>query len=178
MSETGQGAARVAARRGGRRFFRSWMAIALLAVLVAVAGGVLYGFFGYRLGDHGRHASGQAPPLPFYLTLKPFVVSMAGDAGTTHFVQVGVTLTLSGPAPGRLVNAVLPEVEDAMRQTVLAFKADDVMTPAGVDKLRKAMIVKVNNVLLQQLGARRIEDVNNGKKNLVRNIYFSSLIVE
>ncbi|HZU88097.1 MAG TPA: flagellar basal body-associated FliL family protein [Stellaceae bacterium] len=93
-------------------------------------------------------------------------------------MQIGVNLTLSGSALGALVGAVQPEIEDTMRQTVLAFKVEDITTPAGVDKLRKAMTTNVNRVLLRRLGPQRIKEVNGGEADAVRNVYFTTLVVE
>lgn len=178
MSEAQQTAA-APAQKSGRRSSRLLILIALPLVLVLAGGGAYYYMFlRHPAGGHGRHAARQAAPLPSYLKVKPFVVTMAGEGEASHFVQVGVTLTLSGPALGALIKAVLPEVEDAMRQTVLAFKVADIMTPAGVDKLRKTMTANVNRVLLRQLGAGRISEADGGKKDAVRNVYFTTLIVE
>ena len=177
MSEIDQPAVGETAQRSGGRAFRMAMALVLVAVLAA-AGGAFYVFFWHSHAAGGRRVGSPAAALPVFLEVKPFVVSMAGAGGNSHFVQVGVTLTLSGPALGPLIKAVLPEVKDAMRQTMLAFKADEIMTPAGVDKLRNAMTAKVNHLLLRRLGAERIKAANGGRTDAVRNIYFSTLIVE
>ena len=105
---------------------------------------------------------------------------MVSGAGAPHFVQLGLNLTLSGASAGTAVTAVLPEVQDAMRQTVLAYKVDDIVTPAGVDKMRAAMIENANRVLLQRLGAERVKRLSGSEPNsgVVQNIYFSTLIVE
>jgi flagellar basal body-associated protein FliL len=166
------------AQKSGGRTFRIIAALVVVLVIVGGAGGAYYMFFGHSLAQPGRHAAKPAKPLPFYYEVKPFVASLAGADGSPHFVQVGVNMMLSGPALGKLVDAVLPEVQDAMRQTILAFKVEDIMTPAGVDKLRQAMTAKVNQVLLRQLGAQQIEGVNGGEAKVVRNIYFSTLIIE
>ncbi len=182
MTEVIEATAKAVVGKSGRTF-RFWWLIAISGLLIAaVAGGGAYWYF--FLGQHPGAGSLQKPeseaPLPFYLEVKPFVVSMVNSTGTPHFVQLGVNLTLSEGAAANVVSAVLPEVQDAMRQTALTFKVDDVVTPAGVDKMREAMIVSVNRVLLQQLGAERIKRLNGGQGNndLVQNIYFSTLIVE
>jgi flagellar FliL protein len=178
MSEADQGAARPAARKSGGRGLRIVALLALLLVLVGGAGGAYYYMFlGHPAAGHDRPAVKPAA-LPFYFEIKPFVVSMASDTGSPHFVQIGVSLTLSGAAMGNLVGAVQPEVEDAMRQTVLSFKADDITTPAGVDKLRKAMTADVNRVLLRRLGPQRIKEANGGETKAVRDIYFTTLVIE
>jgi flagellar basal body-associated protein FliL len=169
-----------AVARNGTRSFLGWKVIALAGVLLAVVvgGGAGYLYF-FQPKVAVRAGAEPDAPAPVYLELKPFVVSlmMSGD-DATHFVQLGATLTLSGAPAGKIVEAYLPEVEDTMRQTVLGFKIGDVTTAAGVDKLRAAMTANVNRLLLQRLGAARIERENSGEKNLVRNVFFSTLVVE
>jgi flagellar basal body-associated protein FliL len=166
----------IAPRRG---LLGSWKIIALAVLLLAGAGG---GGYYYRFVMHGaahpQQAIKQEPPLPFYLEIKPLVVSMSAGGSETHFVQIGVNLTLSGASAGNLVTAMLPEVQDTLRLSALSFKTADITTPAGVDKMRARMIADVNRMMLQRLGAERIEAVNTGHKELVHNIFFSQLIIE
>ncbi|HTT78246.1 MAG TPA: flagellar basal body-associated FliL family protein [Stellaceae bacterium] len=153
--------------------------IVLAVLLLAAAGGGYYYYYVVRRSaPHGMHAASTEPPLPFYMAVKPFVVSMPGSGSDTHFVQIGVNLTLSGAAAGNLVTAMMPEVEDALRLSALSFKVSDITTPAGVDKLRAKMTADLNQMLLQRLGAERIMGADGGSKNIVRNIYFSQLIIE
>jgi flagellar protein FliL len=183
MSNVEETAPKAVAGRTRRSLFRSWKMIAILILLiVAVGGGAGYWYF--FLGVRTEADSAQVPepdtPLPFYLEVKPFVVSTLNSLGTPHFVQLGPNLTLSGAAAGNAVSAVLPEVQDAMRQSVLTFKVDDIVTPAGIEKLREAMLTNINRVLLQRLGAERVKRLNGGGANsgVVQNLYFSTLIVE
>ena len=182
MSDVDETSAKAVVGKGDRTF-RFWQLIAISALLIAaIAGGGGYWYFSF--GQHSGAGNSQMPepeaPLPFYLEVKPFVVSMVNSAGTPHFVQLGVNLTLSGAGAANAVSVVLPEVQDAMRQTALTFKVEEIVTPAGVDKMREAMIASVNRVLLQRLGAERINRLNGNQANndLVQNIYFSTLIVE
>ena len=166
----------------GRSVFRSWKMIAVLLVFLgASAGGAGYWYFFLRpsAGPAGGEIAKPEASLPFYLEIKPFVVTIANNAGTPHFVQVGVNLALPGSDAGNAVTAVLPEVQDAIRQTAVAFKADDIVTPAGIDKLRQAVIANANGVLLQRLGPERVGRLT-GERNggLIQHLYFTTLIVE
>jgi flagellar basal body-associated protein FliL len=166
------------AAAGPRSFLSGRNLIVLAVLLLAAAGGGYYYYFVMRSPVHDTHAVKTEPALPFYLEVKPFVVSMAGGGSDTHFVQVGVNLTLSGAAAGNLVTAMMPEVEDMLRLSALSFKVSDITTPAGVDKMRAKMTADLNHMLLQRLGAARVMQVDGGSNNMVRNIYFSQLIVE
>ena len=178
MSEVNQTVARAAAKPGRGSRFLSRKIIAL--VLVAVAAVIGAAGYWYSAGRQPpQRAEERAAEPPFYLELKPFVVSIASNTGTPRFLQMGLDLALSGKGAGNAVTAVLPEIQDALRQTALGFNAEDIVTPAGVDRLRQAMIVSANRLLMQRLGAAEVKSLT-GKTNggVVQNILFSTLIVE
>ncbi len=180
MTELHEAAAPPATRRGRGSAQRSWTIIALLSTAVAaVAGGAGYWYLSPRQPPTQITKEHSSEP-PFYLELKPFVVSIGNGEGTPHFVQLGLNLALPGKDAGNAVNGLLPEIQDAMRQTALGFKVEDIMTPAGVDKLRGAMIAAANRLLQERLGAAEIKWLSGAaaKAVLVHNIYFTTLIVE
>lgn len=67
-----------------------------------------------------------------------------------------------------------------MRQTALGFKVEDIVTPAGVDKLRQAMLAAANRLLVQRLSAEEVKRLSGSQPNgqAVQNVFFSTLIVE
>ncbi len=79
------------AQRESRSLFRSWKIFAILLVLIAGVGGAA-GYWYFALRKPAAASIAQAPepeaPLPFYLEIKPFVVSVSSSAGTPHFVQL------------------------------------------------------------------------------------------
>jgi flagellar basal body-associated protein FliL len=178
MSEVNQTVARAAAKPGRGSRFLSRKIIAL--VLVAVAAVIGAAGYWYSAGRQPpQRAEERAAEPPFYLELKPFVVSIASSTGTPRFLQMGLDLALSGKGAGNTVTSVLPEIQDALRQTALGFNAEEIVTPAGVDRLRQAMIISANRLLMQRLGAAELKSLT-GKTNggVVQNILFSTLIVE
>jgi flagellar FliL protein len=163
-----------AKRRSGR-----WKIIAIAAVLViAAAGGGAYFFLKKTVSPGSADAVKDEQPLPTYVEVKPFVVTLMSDNGTTRFVQIGVNLTLTRPGVAALLTAMLPQIADAMRLTVLRFKIEDVVNPAGIEKLREAITADLNRLLLQRLGAQRIEAANGGSKEAIQSIVFTTLVVE
>jgi flagellar basal body-associated protein FliL len=176
------GAAAMAVDKPGRKpAMRSpKMIVMALIALITIGGGAGGWWFMTRHSPPPVAAATTATAAPFYLELKPFVVSVASDAGTPHFVQLGLSLALPGKDAGDAVSGILPEVEDALRQTVLAFKAEEILTPAGVDRLRQAMIASANRLLLRRLGTAEVMRLNGENQNggVVRSLYFSTLIVE
>jgi len=183
MSHNDEAASRGSPARSGSRSLRFWIIIVALPMMITAAAGVA-GYWYFFLREHTEVAKQNVPepelPLPFYLEIKPFVVSAVNSAGVPHFVQMGLNLILSGSNAGDVVMAVLPEVQDTIRQTTLGFKVDDIVTPAGVDRLREAMIANVNRTLLGRLGADRVKRLGGGDpdRGIVKNIYFSTFIIE
>jgi flagellar FliL protein len=156
--------------------------VLVLAGLLVVggAGGAVWYFL---LGGKAYLSGGEKKtetPLPYFLEMKPFVVSVPSKAGPSRFVQLGLSLELAGAESGTLITATLPQVQDSIRQTVLGFKADDLQDQASLEKVRTAVLTNLNKTLLTDLGTERIEKAAPGKpaNAMVHAIYFSQLIVE
>jgi flagellar basal body-associated protein FliL len=165
----------------GRSPLVKWGLIGLVLLLLIVAGGAVWYFLlGGRDHFSPRDQKAAEAPLPYFLDLKAFVVSLSNGNGTPHFVQLGVSLQLPRAAAGDMVNAVLPEIQDAMRQTLLAFKSEDLQSPEGVNRVRKAMTEHLNEVMTRVLGPERVAKMTNGTGSdaVVQNVLFSTLIVE
>jgi flagellar protein FliL len=165
----------------GHSSLLKWMLIVVVVLLLAIVGAAAWYFF---LGGKEHFAPQQAKaveaPLPYFMDLKPFVVSLPNSNGSPHFVQLGISLQLPRSAAGEMVTAVLPEIQDSMRQTLLNYKTDDLQTPAGVDKVRKAMTERLNETITRALGPERIAKLTDGSPSpgFVQNVLFATLIVE
>lgn len=155
------------------------MALAGLLVLGAAGGAVWYFLLGGKAHLSGADKKMEAP-LPYFLELKPIVISIPSKSGPSRFVQIGLGLELAGADSGALVTAILPQVQDAIRQSMLAFKSDDLQDQASLEKVRTAILTNLNKTLLTDLGADRIEKAAPGKPTnaMVHAIYFQQLIVE
>jgi flagellar protein FliL len=177
MSDTDEGSALdLDDEPGSGRPLLKWGLIALAAiVLLGAGGGGWYYFMGSRSAPQAVEL-----PLPYFLDLKPFVVSMPSTTGSPQFVQLGVSLQLPQPAAGEMINALLPEVQDAMRETLLGFKSDDLKNSDGVNKVRGAMTKHLNDILGGVLGPERMTKLTAGSANgtLVQNILFPTLVIE
>jgi flagellar protein FliL len=169
----------VPAGRGGGSM-RMILIIVAAVLVVLVGGGATWFFLLGGKAQLGGHAKAPEAPLPYFLAIKPFVISVGSNAGSPRFVQMGPTLQLPGSAGGDMVNALLPQVQDVIRQTVLVFRSEDLQKPEGINKLRTTLVTKINEMLVQVLGPERIERANGGKADapVVQAIYFPTLVVE
>jgi len=164
---------------GGRGLF-FWIKIAALGLVVLLAAGAGWYFFLGGRGNPGAETKVEPEPsLPFFVEIKPFVVTMPNAEGQMHYVQLGINLKMTGAAAGDAVAAVLPEVQDSIRQAVLGYKLEDIQTADGVDKMRQLLVARVNGVLEQALGRERVKRLSTrGDGAMVQNIYFTTLVIE
>jgi flagellar basal body-associated protein FliL len=181
MTDIDQAAALDLDEPRGRSPLVKWGLIGILVLALIGGGGAVWYFF---LGGAAHFGSQQAKqveaPLPYFMDLKPFVVTLGSSTGTSHFVQLGISLQLPRIAAGEMVTAVLPEIQDAMRQILLGFKSEDLQSPDGVNKVRKIMKEHLNEVMVRVLGPDRITKLTEGtgSNEFIQNILFSTLIVE
>jgi flagellar FliL protein len=166
---------------GGRSSLLKWGLIGLVVLLLLAGGGAGWWFFlGGKEHFHTEKPKVVEVPLPYFFDMKPFVVSMPSSGGNSHFVQLGMSLQLPRATAAEMVTAVLPEIQDATRQTLLLYKTDDLQNPDGVNKVRKAIVERLNGVFTRVLGAERIAKQTDGSPSgaFVQNVLFSTLIVE
>lgn len=181
MTDIDQAAALDLDEPHGRSPLMKWGLIGVVVLALIGGGGAVWYFF---LGGSAHFGSQTAKPveapLPYFMDLKAFVVSLGSSTGTPHFVQLGISLQLPRSAAGEMVTAVLPEIQDQMRQTLLGFKSEELQTPDGVNKVRKIMKDHLNQVMRRVLGPERIAKLTagTGSDDFIQNILFSTLIVE
>ncbi|MFZ2008280.1 MAG: flagellar basal body-associated FliL family protein [Stellaceae bacterium] len=181
MTDIDQAAALDLDEPRGRSSLVKWGLIGVVVLALIGGGGAVWY---YLLGGSAHFGSQQAKPveapLPYFMDLKPFVVSLPSSSGTPHFVQLGISLQLPRATAGELVTALLPEIQDAMRQILLGFRSDDLQSPDGVNKVRKIMKEHLNEVMARVLGPERIAKLTEGtgSQDFIQNILFGTLIVE
>jgi len=150
--------------------------VALIVILGGAGGGYMFLFAG---GDaKQKEAKETAPPAPFFVEVKPFVVTMKAADGSMHYVQIALSLKVPNEEAVAAAGTVMPEIQDMIRQAVLGFKIDELQTQDGVNKLRTAVTTGSNKVLLVALGAQKVDKLGGKAGMLVNNVYFQNLVIE
>jgi flagellar protein FliL len=150
--------------------------ILLPLLLVGGAGGAYFFLMSAPKAPGGPKEA--APAQPFFVEVKPFVVTVKATDGSMHYVQIALSLKVPDEAAVAAVGTIMPEIQDMIRQAVLGFKIDDLQTQDGVNKLRNSITAGSNRVFLQALGPQKIEKLGGTAGMLVRNVYFQNLVIE
>lgn len=160
-------------KRGKKRLMVLFLAA---VVLIAVGGGAyFYLFAGKGTASAAKEA---APAKPYFVEIKPFVVTDKAADGSMHYVQLALSLKVPNEEAIAAAGAVMPEIQDMIRQKVLGFKTDDLQTQDGVNRLRAAITSGSNQVLLASLGAPRLDKLGAKGGTLVSNVFFQNLVIE
>lgn len=149
----------------------------LLPLLLIGGGGGAY-FFLMSSPETPSGPKEAVPAQPFFVEIKPFVVTVKAADGSMHYVQIALSLKVPNETAIAAIGTIMPEEQDMIRQAVLGFKVDELQTQDGVNKLRNAIITGSNRVFLQALGAQKIEQLGGTAGMLVRNVYFQNLVIE
>jgi flagellar FliL protein len=160
--------------KGGRLKLIIIVAVALLVV----AGGGGGAWFFLLSAPSKAGPKELAPTQPYFVDVKPFVVTMKDEEGGMHYVQIALSLKVPGEDAVAAAGSVMPEILDMIRQAVLGFKLDELQTPDGVNKLRAAITTGTNRVLLRSLGGDKIARLGGTAGMLVGNVYFQNLVIE
>jgi flagellar FliL protein len=139
--------------------------IIILGALLVVGGGVAGGL--YYIGHKGEHdkkeAAKPAAPLvgPLW-ALDPFIVNLADNQGE-RYLKVVMQLELSDPLVTAEVEMLKPRIRDNILDLLTAKTYSDLMEPAGKQRLRDEIVLRVNSFLT---------------KGKIVKVYFTEFVVQ
>jgi len=142
----------------------------VLAVLFVLCAGGAGGWHYLRLRD------AQAAPAPkvaehkaepVFLALDPFTVNLT-TVSIDHFLQVGLTLEITGADAGERVKRYMPVVRSRILLLLASKTAEELATPAGKRKLIEDILVEARAPL---------PDTGTPSKG-VENAHFSSFVIQ
>ncbi|HTP69330.1 MAG TPA: flagellar basal body-associated FliL family protein [Dongiaceae bacterium] len=162
---TGGGASNQPDQRAARK--RPLGAIAAVLLVAIGAGGILVWLIGPRSHTDAATIHGAANASPAVVHLDGFTVNLA-DPEDNHFLRVTLDLEIDYmpvPTERSKPNSGLPmaRIRDAILSELTVCKADDLLTPAGKQQLKKNLLDTLN---------RRNPDLG------IHEIYFSEFLVQ
>ncbi len=139
--------------------------IIIVVALIVVGGGVAGGlyFFSHKGGDDKKKEEKHPAPLvgPLW-SLDPFIVNLADNQGE-RFLKVVMQMELSAPEVNAELEILKPKVRDNILDLLTAKTYADLMEPAGKQRLRDEIILRVNSFLT---------------KGTILKVYFSEFVVQ
>ena len=132
--ETTETPAAAEAQKGGKK---KLIMMGAPVLVLAVAG---YMFFGGGGGD-GAEAAEPPPPVEgAVIAADPITVTMSGDP--VRYVKATFALVMEETADRSAVEGRLPLMYDAAISVIGRYEAEDLRTPAGLDRLRADLTAK------------------------------------
>jgi flagellar FliL protein len=136
----------------------------LVAVLIAAGAGVY--FMRQGAGTEAKTAAKHVEPI--YVALDPpFVVNFESN-GLVRFLQVTVQAMSQDAATAELIKRHDPVIRNGLLMLFSGQTYESLKTTAGKEQLRQAALVEV----------RKIITAEGGKGAEVRNLYFTSFVMQ
>ena len=125
---------------------RILLAVVALLVLGALGGG---GWFLFKSLKHGDEPKPVVKEKAVFMDMEPFTVNLQHEeaGGGDQFLQVGITLKLSGMALEEKIKERLPEVRSRLLFLLSSKRPSELVPIAGKKKLARDIAAEINTVL-------------------------------
>ena len=95
-----------------------------------------------------------------YVPLDPaLVVSLFGENGESHFLQINVQAMTRVQAHADSIRDHAPAIRNSFLFVISNHSYEDVLSPQGKDALRRTMLAAAQDVMRQNIGEPAVEDL-------------------
>ncbi|MBX3664118.1 MAG: flagellar basal body-associated FliL family protein [Burkholderiales bacterium] len=148
MSDKAESKAAAPAKSGKGRLF---IIIGAVLVLLGAGGGAWW----LSRGDAGEEAVKAAPVLPpVFVALDPFTVNLQPENSGAQYMQVGITVKVSGQTVADRLKVLMPEIRNRMLLVLSAKKASELLVPEGKTVLARELAMEIAMLLDPATAAR------------------------
>lgn len=110
----------------------------------------------------GGGESGGEGKMGLFVSLDPFIVNLASDAGK-RYLKVTMQLELARPEMTNEVNNRMPQIKDAIITVLSSKPAEELLTIEGKFRLKEQVLTRVNNLLTS---------------GVVKNVFFVEFVIQ
>ena len=128
-----------------RRRKRLPLIIASLALLAAIGGGS-YWFMSQKHATKVDEPTQKKESAPIYVPLESITVNLQ-DEGSDQFLQIGMSLKVSGESTADKLKTFMPEVRNRLLYLLSSKRASELTTTSGKEKLSREILAEVSRVL-------------------------------
>ena len=141
----------------------------ILGLVILLAGGGAAAFFMLKPAAEGEKAKEEAKHVePIYVALDPpFVVNFETN-GLVRFLQVTVQAMAEDPITAELIKKHDPVIRNGLLMLFSGQSYDTLKSTDGKEKLRQAALAEVRKIVAAQ----------GGKDAVVKNLYFTSFVMQ
>jgi len=142
MSDKAESKAAAPAKSGKGRLF---IIIGAVLVLLLGAGG---GAWWFTRGDAAEEPVKTAPVLPpVFVALEPFTVNLQPENNGTQYMQIGITVKVSGQPVADRLKELMPEIRNRMLLVLSGKKASELLVPEGKTVLARELSAEIAALL-------------------------------
>ena len=162
-------AAAAAAAPAPKKKARGKIAVLTGAVLAVAGAGAGGWFYMHNQNAEAKVAAPEKKKAPVFLPLDPFTVNLT-TVTTDHFLQIGITLEVTGTDIGEQLKQVLPVVRSRILLLLASKTADELAKTAGKQKLMEEILAEAR--------APMPAGANATPTRGVENVHFSSFVIQ
>jgi flagellar FliL protein len=146
---------------------RRAMPVLAFLMLACAAGAGGWHYLRLQSANAATAPKAEKKPEPVYLPLEQFTVNLTTTT-IDRFLQIGITLEMSGSEAGERVKKHLPVVRSRILLLLASKTAEDLATPAGKQKLVDE-ILRESRAVLPEAGT---------PSKGIENAHFSAFVVQ
>ncbi|MGE0557208.1 MAG: flagellar basal body-associated FliL family protein [Burkholderiales bacterium] len=135
------------AAKGGMK--KTIMLLALALLIGGGGGAGAWWMLGRDKGESSPQAAAAAAPVvpPVFLPLDAFTVNLRPEpGGSQHYIQVGVTLKISGDAMTEKIKGLMPEIRNHLLLLLSSKTASELLHPEGKTRLAQDLRIAVASI--------------------------------
>ncbi len=158
---------------GGKKKF----ILLVLLLLIATGGGAAWWFLlRPQMAPSPEALAAEKEKHMHFISLEPFVTNLASQDGSAHYLQVKIDLKTFDPKADEQVNAMMPEIRNAILKILAGQAANQVGTVAGREALRRQILDEVNELLETRGGI--LSHPKTAKSPPIAGVYFTAFVVQ
>ena len=132
-------------------------AIAVVAVLLLMAGAIYGGWFYYKSNiSNGRSISSESPPpkvdpevnMGPMIDIREFIVNIISD-DNSHYLRTSMTIELSNQAAYDEINKRMPQIRDAILMLASSKTFEELYDVHGKKQLKAELLIELNEMLIE-----------------------------
>jgi flagellar protein FliL len=143
-TEQAEGAAEVAEATSAPKS-KLKLIVAMVSVLVVLAGGAGTWFFFFRHGGDEAHAEAAPAKPPAFVDVPDILVNLVGSPGErVQYLKVKVVLEVKEEKQVEAIKPSMPRVTDLFQTYLRELRSNDINGSAGLFRLKEELTRRVN----------------------------------